>query len=75
MNIPEKGDLVDQAVACKVIGGSNTPIHPSTLWRGIKAGRYPKPIKVGPGTNRWRAGELLEVVEQAAAARNSELAA
>lgn len=62
-------DLVDESTACRIIGGENTPIHRSTLWRGINAGRYPKAIKVGPSTNRWRAGELIAVVEKAAAAR------
>ena len=63
-------DLVDEPAACRIIGGENTPIHRATLWRGIKAGRFPKPLKIGPGTNRWRTGELFAVVEKAAAARD-----
>jgi predicted DNA-binding transcriptional regulator AlpA len=62
-------DLVDETIACRLIGGEISPIHRSTLWRGVKSGRYPKPIKVGLGTNRWRASELIAVVERAAAAR------
>ncbi len=69
MHLPDRDDLVDQPVACQILGGTNTPIHGSTLWRGVKAGRYPKPIKVGPGTNRWRVSELVAVVERAAAER------
>lgn len=64
-------DLVDEATSCRLIGGNNTPIHRSSLWRGITAGRYPKPIKIGPATNRWRVGELRKVLEQAAAKRES----
>lgn len=64
-----ENDLVDEATACRVIGGKAAPIHRSTLWRGVNAGRYPKPIKVGPGMNRWRVGELLDVIAKAAAAR------
>ena len=67
-------DLIDESTACRVIGGKTNPIHRSTLWRGIRAGRYPMPIKVGPGTNRWRLSELTAVVETAAAAR-AEVAA
>ena len=59
-------ELVDEAMACRIIGGDETPIHRSTLWRGIGAGRYPKPLKVGPGTNRWRVSELVAVLEKAA---------
>lgn len=63
-------DLVDETTACKVIGGENTPIHRSTLWRGINLGRFPKPLKIGPGTNRWRVSELVAVLERAAAKRD-----
>jgi predicted DNA-binding transcriptional regulator AlpA len=67
-------DLVDEDRACRIIGGENTPIHKSTLRRGINAGRYPAPIKVGPGTNRWRAGELIAAVERAASEREVQAA-
>ncbi|MER9936129.1 AlpA family phage regulatory protein [Mesorhizobium sp. M0088] len=63
-------DLVDEADACRIIGGRNTPIHRSTLWRGINAGRYPKPLKIGPNSNRWRSGELYADLQKAAAARH-----
>lgn len=62
-------DLVDEATACRLIGGSNTPIHRSTLWRGIGAGRYPKPLKISATINRWRVGELRRLLEQFAAER------
>ncbi|TIT99794.1 MAG: hypothetical protein E5W55_04145 [Mesorhizobium sp.] len=74
MQQPALSDLVDEPTACKVLGGDNSPIHRSTLWRGVNAGRYPKPIKVGPGTNRWRLSELTAVVDRLAAARNEEAA-
>lgn len=62
-------DLVDEKVACKIIGGKASPIHRSSLWRGVRDGRYPAPIKVGPSMNRWRVSELLDVIAKAAAAR------
>ena len=64
-------DWVDEATACKIVGGENTPIHRSTLWRGIKAGRYSQPDKVAPRTNRWRASRLVGDLEQAAAQREA----
>ena len=33
--------------------GGDKPIHPSTLYRGITAGRYPAPIKPSPNVARW----------------------
>lgn len=50
--------LVDEAGACRRIGGENTPIHRSTLWRGIRAGRYPQPLKRGTRINRWSVDDI-----------------
>jgi len=62
-------DLINEAAVCRLIGGTETPIHKATLWRGINAGRYPKPIKVGPSINRWRASEVLAMLDHMAQAR------
>lgn len=40
------------------------PISASAWWAGIKAGRYPKPIKLGPKTTCWRAREIYEIAEK-----------
>jgi predicted DNA-binding transcriptional regulator AlpA len=50
-------EFLDCDAVCRLIGGTK-PINPATLYRNIKAGRYPKPIKVGPGSSRWLRSEL-----------------
>lgn len=75
MDHHELDDLVDEAAACRIIGGQESPIHRSTLWRGINAGRYPKPIKAGVSTNRWIRGELLEALRKRVAERDHEAVA
>jgi predicted DNA-binding transcriptional regulator AlpA len=50
-------DLWTLAQTCAFFGGSTKPIHASTLWRGVKAGRYPKPILTGPNMRRWLPSE------------------
>jgi predicted DNA-binding transcriptional regulator AlpA len=45
-------DLLDRKAVCEFFGGSR-PINIATLYRGIRAGRYPQPVKVGPGSSRW----------------------
>jgi predicted DNA-binding transcriptional regulator AlpA len=45
-------DLLDRTEVCRLFGGTK-PIDPSTLYRGIGKGRYPRPVKVGPGSSRW----------------------
>jgi prophage regulatory protein len=62
-------NLVDESTTCKLLGGENTPIHRSTLWRGINEGRFPPPLKIGRGTNRWLASEINKYLEKAAEAR------
>jgi predicted DNA-binding transcriptional regulator AlpA len=49
-------DLLDRADVCAFFGGTR-PIDASTLYRGIKAGRYPRPLKIGPGSSRWLRSE------------------
>jgi hypothetical protein len=44
--------------ACAIIGGKSKPINRSSYYRGVKAGRYEPPTKVGPNTSRVRLGRL-----------------
>jgi predicted DNA-binding transcriptional regulator AlpA len=53
-------ELLDLDTVCRFFGG-NKPINPSTLYRGIPA-RYPRPVKIGPGTSRWLKSECLEAL-------------
>jgi len=32
----------------------------STWWAGVKSGRYPKPVKLGPRITSWRVRRELE---------------
>ena len=34
------------------------PVGKSTWWAGVKSGRYPKPIKLGPGITVWRSADV-----------------
>jgi predicted DNA-binding transcriptional regulator AlpA len=36
------------------------PIGKSSWWAGIKAGRYPRPVKLGPRVTAWRVSDNLE---------------
>jgi predicted DNA-binding transcriptional regulator AlpA len=45
--------LLDCDTVCAFFGS----IHSATLYRGIAAGRYPAPIKIGPNTSRWLRSE------------------
>jgi predicted DNA-binding transcriptional regulator AlpA len=62
-------ELLDVAEACRFLGGSR-PIHFTTLYRGIKAGHYSKPIKIGPFLVRWRRSELQADIDRMIAERD-----
>jgi predicted DNA-binding transcriptional regulator AlpA len=53
----QSDDLLDLKATCSLIGGSR-PLHPSTLYRNIRRGIYPAPIKSTPGSSRWLRVEI-----------------
>jgi prophage regulatory protein len=42
------------------------PVSRSTWWAGVRTGRFPKPLKLGPRTTCWRASDILALIERAA---------
>jgi predicted DNA-binding transcriptional regulator AlpA len=53
-------ELLSKRDVCRLLGN----IHPSTLWRGIKAGRYPRPIHVSTQVRRWDRNEVELVLRR-----------
>lgn len=49
-------ELLHLDAVCQFFGGTR-PLNPSTLYRGVKNGRYPPPVKIGPGSSRWLRAE------------------
>lgn len=43
------------------------PVGKSTWWAGIKSGRYPKPVKLGPGITVWRAADIRTLMNDGVA--------
>jgi predicted DNA-binding transcriptional regulator AlpA len=56
-----QSELLDKGEVLRLFGGSR-PLNASTLYRGIRLGRYPKPVKVGPGSSRWIRSECESVL-------------
>ncbi len=42
------------------------PVSKSSWWAGIKAGRYPKSVKLGPRTTAWRIEDIKSLILEAA---------
>ena len=43
------------------------PVSRSTWWAGIREGRYPSPVKLGPRATAWRAEDVRELIERLSA--------
>ena len=63
-------ELLDRREVCRFFGGSR-PIDPATLYRGIRKGRYPQPVKVGPGSSRWLRAECEAAFQAMVAERRA----
>lgn len=41
------------------------PVSKSTWWQGVRDGRFPKPLKLGPRTTAWRVEDIRALFEDA----------
>jgi len=39
------------------------PVSKSTWWAGVKAGRYPQPVKIGARCTAWKVEDVRAFVE------------
>lgn len=44
----------------------HVPFSAATLWRLVKAGRFPRPVKVTPQITAWRCSDIQEWAEDPA---------
>ena len=47
------------------------PVSKSTWWAGVKAGRYPAPVKLGPRITAWRVEDIRALVAAISNGANS----
>lgn len=48
------------------------PVSRSNWWVGVKTGRYPSPVKLGPRTTAWRVEDIEELIERIAASATQQ---
>jgi prophage regulatory protein len=39
------------------------PVGKTCWWEGVRAGRYPKPVRISPRCIAWRAEEIRELIK------------
>lgn len=57
----------------QIIGDANTtpptpaviPVSKSTWWAGVKSGRFPQPVNLGPRVTAWRVEDIRALIAQA----------
>ncbi len=59
-NLPETGFIRLPQVLAFI------PVSKSSWWDGIKTGRFPKPIKLGPRTTAWRVEDIHALIDSLA---------
>ena len=42
------------------------PVKKSCWWDGVKTGRFPKPVKLGPRVTVWRIEDIRKLIETGA---------
>lgn len=64
--IPETGFLRIKQIIGDPQNGipAIVPISRSSWWAGVKDGRYPQPVKLGPRTTAWRISDIRKLIEK-----------
>jgi len=39
------------------------PVGKSTWWKGVKTGRYPRPVKLAPNITAWRVEDIRMLIQ------------
>ncbi|ATN32521.1 hypothetical protein ACO34A_01690 [Rhizobium sp. ACO-34A] len=51
--------------------GGPLPLSKSAWWQGVRDGRFPQPIKLGPRLTCWRADDIEALIQSLTDARDS----
>lgn len=41
------------------------PVKKTCWWQGVKSGRFPRPVKLGPRVTAWRAEDIRKLIAEA----------
>ena len=47
--------------------GGPIPVPRSTWWAGVRSGRYPRPVKLGPRITAWRIEDIRRLLARSEA--------
>lgn len=61
MGLPEIGFVRLSAILAP---DGPIPVGKSTWWAGVKSGRFPAPVKLGPRITAWRVEDIRRLIER-----------
>ncbi len=61
----EKSDTGFLRLASILAPRGPIPVSKSTWWAGVKSGRFPKPVKLGPRITAWRVEDIRDLISRA----------
>ena len=65
--LPQTGYLRLKQIIGGGVGRKRTPplipVSKSTWWAGVRSGRFPAPVRLGPRTTAWRVEVIREWIE------------
>jgi predicted DNA-binding transcriptional regulator AlpA len=64
---PERGL---RRIAAIIKPSGPIPVSRSTWWAGVKSGRFPAPIKLGPRITAWRDADIQRLVDRGLGSSN-----
>lgn len=68
--IKPKAPLPAEGFARLPVVLANFPVSKSSWWDGVKSGRYPKAVKLGPRMTAWRVDDIRALIANAGDAAN-----
>lgn len=48
------------------------PVSKSTWWAGVRSGRFPRPVKLGPRITAWRVADIHDLIRKTPNAQQRE---
>ena len=59
-------DIGSVRLAQFVAKGKAIPVSTGTWWAGVKSGRFPQPVKLGPNTTAWNVQDIRALISELA---------
>lgn len=73
MSNPIGDDLMTIREVCQFFGTTDRALDQSTIYRWIRRGTIPRPIRLSAGMQRWRRADIQKVWDDMVAAANQQV--